>query len=94
MEKYNEEKIQQELSKLKGWAHSKGFIVREITFNDFKEAFGFMVRVAFEAEDMDHHPDWTNVYNSVHIKLQTHSAGGITAKDFELANRIGMILDS
>ena len=94
MEKYTENKIQEELSKLDGWAYTKGYIVREVTFHDFKEAFAFMVRAAFEAENMDHHPDWTNVYNSVHIKLQTHSARGITEKDFELAIRIEKILKS
>lgn len=92
MEKMNERKIHEELDKLEGWAFNKGYIVREVTFNDFKEAFAFMVRVAFEAEDMDHHPDWLNVYNSVHIKLQTHSVRGITEKDFELASRIEKIL--
>ncbi len=92
MEKYNEDKINEELNKLDGWAYARGYIVREITFNDFKEAFAFMVKVAFEAEEMDHHPDWTNIYNSVHIKLQTHSEHGITAKDFELAERIESIL--
>lgn len=92
MEKFDENKINEELGKLGGWAFAKGFIVREVTFNNFKEAFAFMTRVAFEAEDMDHHPDWVNVYNSVHIKLQTHSVRGITQKDFELAARIEKIL--
>jgi 4a-hydroxytetrahydrobiopterin dehydratase len=64
---------------------------RSFKFKNFKEAFSFMTRVAFEAEDMDHHPDWTNSYNEVKIELITHAAGKITEKDFELAKRIDKI---
>ena len=62
---------------------------KKFIFSDFSEAFGFMTRVAMEAEKMDHHPLWTNVWNTLEIWLSTHSAGDIvTDKDRELARRI------
>ncbi|MDH5171990.1 MAG: 4a-hydroxytetrahydrobiopterin dehydratase, partial [Gammaproteobacteria bacterium] len=57
-------------------------------FKDFVEAFGFMSRVALLAEAMNHHPEWSNVYNRVDIHLTSHDAGGISERDFTLANRI------
>jgi 4a-hydroxytetrahydrobiopterin dehydratase len=63
-------------------------ISRAFKFADFNEAFGFMTQVALVAEKADHHPEWSNVYNRVEIKLTTHDAGGLTAKDFELAKAI------
>ena len=63
----------------------------EFKFKTFPEAFSFMTRVAFEAERMDHHPDWSNSYNRVKIELTTHDAGGVTEKDVELARRISAI---
>jgi len=70
-----------------GWTYDMGkkAIARDFRFADFSEAFGFMTRVALAAEKADHHPDWTNVYNKVSIALSTHSAGGVTEKDFALA---------
>ena len=56
-----------------------------IKFADFNAAFGFMTRVALKADKMDHHPEWSNVYNKVDVVLTTHDAGGVTAKDVELA---------
>jgi len=61
---------------------------RKFRFRDFNQAFGFITRVALAAEAMDHHPDWCNSYRSVQVRLCTHSAGGITALDFALAERI------
>ncbi|TIR46475.1 MAG: 4a-hydroxytetrahydrobiopterin dehydratase, partial [Mesorhizobium sp.] len=58
---------------------------RSFTFSDFSEAFAFMTRVALVAEKIDHHPDWSNVYKTVNVTLNTHDAGGLTALDFELA---------
>lgn len=60
-------------------------IERDFVFVDFADAFAFMTRVAFLAESMGHHPEWSNVYNRVHVTLTTHDEGGITAKDFSLA---------
>lgn len=60
-------------------------IRRSLKFADFNAAFGFMTRVALAAEKADHHPEWSNVWNRVDIRLTTHDAGGLTAKDFALA---------
>lgn len=78
--------------KLPGWTHERDALAKSFKFGSFREAISFMTRVAFEAEDMDHHPEWTNVYNRVAIRLNTHDAGGkVTAKDVELAQRIQKI---
>lgn len=78
---------------LPGWKYQGNALVRKFAFGNFREAFGFMTRVAFEAEAMDHHPEWTNVYDEVTIRLTTHHAGNkVTGKDKELAQRIGRIL--
>jgi 4a-hydroxytetrahydrobiopterin dehydratase len=66
-------------------------ITRDFTFRNFNQAFGFMTRVAMAAEKMDHHPEWSNVWNEVTITLTTHSAGGLTALDVKLAKRIDAI---
>jgi len=77
------------LADLPGWALERDALAKEFKFGSFREAFSFMVRVAFEAEAMDHHPDWTNVYNRVAVRLNTHDAGGkVTAKDVALAQKI------
>jgi 4a-hydroxytetrahydrobiopterin dehydratase len=77
------------LTTLTGWRVEQDALTKTFTFVDFREAMSFMVRVGFEAEAMDHHPDWTNVFNRVVIRLNTHDAGGkITEKDLELARRI------
>ncbi|HEV8434187.1 MAG TPA: 4a-hydroxytetrahydrobiopterin dehydratase [Thermoanaerobaculia bacterium] len=71
-----------------GWQVQDGNLVREFRFANFVDAFGFMTFVALVAERMNHHPDWSNVYNTVRIRLSTHDAGGITDKDFGLASAI------
>jgi 4a-hydroxytetrahydrobiopterin dehydratase len=77
------------LKKLPGWKSRRDALTKTFTFGSFREALTFMVRVGFEAEAMNHHPEWTNVYNRVVIRLSTHDAGGrITAKDVALATRI------
>jgi 4a-hydroxytetrahydrobiopterin dehydratase len=73
---------------LSGWAKAEGErdAVRKVfKFSDFKTAFGFMTVVALKAEQIDHHPEWFNVYNTVDVTLSTHDAGGVTGKDLELA---------
>ncbi len=82
--------VDEALARLDGWklAADRRSIDRTLEFHDFSEAFAFMTRVALAAEKMDHHPDWSNVYKTVHITLNTHDAGGLTALDFELAGRI------
>lgn len=75
------------------WKEEKNQLHRQFTFKDFSEAFAFMTRVAIEAEKMDHHPEWKNVYNKVDIWLSTHDAGNVvTEKDRELAKKIEGLL--
>jgi 4a-hydroxytetrahydrobiopterin dehydratase len=76
------------VAQLPEWRVADGALRRELVFGDFAEAFAFMTRVAALAEERDHHPDWSNVYNRVTIDLRTHDAGGITQQDFELADAI------
>lgn len=81
--------INEALHALPGWALDGHALVKEFKFASFREAMSFMVRVGFEAEALDHHPEWTNVYNRVGIRLNTHDAGGrVTAKDVSLARKI------
>jgi 4a-hydroxytetrahydrobiopterin dehydratase len=75
---------------LAGWTYDEGAnaIRRSFRFGDFSEAFGFMTRVALAAEKADHHPDWSNSWNRVDVALSTHSEGGVTQRDIELAKQI------
>lgn len=76
------------ISELTGWAVKSGArdaIEKTFQFSDFKTAWGFMSAVALKAEQMDHHPEWFNVYNRVEVILTTHDADGVTTKDTELA---------
>jgi 4a-hydroxytetrahydrobiopterin dehydratase len=75
------------LAQLSGWSAVSGrdAIIKTFKFNDFNEAFGFMTRVALLADKMDHHPEWSNVYNRVEVTLTTHDSGGVTALDVALA---------
>ena len=82
-------KITAALTSLPGWKFQRNALAKEFKFGSFREALSFMVRAGFEAEAMNHHPEWTNVYNRVAIRLNTHDAGGkVTAKDVELAGRM------
>lgn len=75
------------------WQEKNNALSRTFEFKDFSEAFAFMTRVALEAEKMDHHPSWTNVYNKVEIRLSTHSAGNVvTEKDRQLARKIDALV--
>ncbi|HEX7847475.1 MAG TPA: 4a-hydroxytetrahydrobiopterin dehydratase [Chitinophagaceae bacterium] len=75
------------------WQEENNALYRKFQFNNFSEAFAFMTRVAIEAEKMDHHPRWTNVWNTVEIWLNTHSAGNIvTEKDKQLASKIDALV--
>ncbi len=78
------------IAALDGWAMDRegDAITKEWTFDDFVAAFGFMTRVAILAEKADHHPEWSNVYNTVTITLTTHDADGLSARDMELAAQI------
>lgn len=82
------------LLKLNGWIYDPGSdaISHDFKFKTFSDAFSFMTRVALAAEKMDHHPEWSNAYNSVRITLTTHSAGGLTDKDMTLAEKIDRLM--
>lgn len=76
------------------WQERENKLYRKFQFKNFSEAFAFMTRVAIEAEKMDHHPLWTNVWNTVEIWLYTHNAGDIvTEKDHKLAKKINAIVE-
>jgi 4a-hydroxytetrahydrobiopterin dehydratase len=76
------------------WLEKNNTLYREFKFNDFSEAFAFMTRVAMEAEKMNHHPKWTNVWNTVEIWLSTHDAGNVvTEKDHKLARKIEALIE-
>jgi 4a-hydroxytetrahydrobiopterin dehydratase len=86
------DEISRACRELAGWAFENDALTTTFKFGSFREALSFMIRVAFEAEELNHHPDWTNVYNRVVIRLNTHDAGNkVTAKDVELARRIRKI---
>jgi 4a-hydroxytetrahydrobiopterin dehydratase len=94
MTKLNESEIQEQLEKIKGWEYNEGALETTFEFKNFKETFAIMTRIAFECEAQNHHPDWNNVYNTLHIRLLTHDAGGVTQKDFKLARSIEEIVES
>jgi 4a-hydroxytetrahydrobiopterin dehydratase len=87
------DELPQLLGELKHWQLSadSSSILRSFKFADFNEAFGFMTRVAIKAQEMDHHPEWSNVYNKVEITLSTHTAKGLTERDMTLARFIDSI---
>jgi len=86
------DEITQACSKLAGWSVERDALTKTFKFGSFREALSFMTRVAFEAEELNHHPEWTNVYNKVVVRLNTHDAGNkVTGKDVELATRMQKI---
>ncbi|MCK8520682.1 4a-hydroxytetrahydrobiopterin dehydratase [Aquimarina sp. D1M17] len=93
MKKLSESEIQEKLKTVDGWEYHENALHTTFEFNDFKDAFSVMTRIAFEAEIQQHHPDWSNVYNKLQISLSTHDAGGITENDFKLAKTIDQIIE-
>jgi 4a-hydroxytetrahydrobiopterin dehydratase len=83
-----ESEIHSALQSLPEWKVVNAKLHREYTFADFPHAFGFMAAAATVAESMQHHPEWSNVYNRVTVDLTTHDAGGITQKDLQLARKL------
>jgi 4a-hydroxytetrahydrobiopterin dehydratase len=79
-----------------GWTLEDGgkALIRTLKFKDFNEAFGFLSRVAMHAEKVDHHPEFTNVWNRVDFRLTTHDAGGVTERDVKLAEAINRLAGS
>ncbi|MEE8526774.1 MAG: 4a-hydroxytetrahydrobiopterin dehydratase [Thermoanaerobaculia bacterium] len=92
IEKLSPQEIERRLGELEGWTVEDGKLHRDFQFANFVDAFGFMARVALHAESSNHHPEWFNVYNRVSIDLSTHDAGGISHRDFELAETINGLL--
>ena len=92
-QKLSEAEINQKMAGLHGWSLDQGRLYRSFVFENFIEAFGFMSKVALLAQAMDHHPEWSNVYNRVEIFLKTHDVGGISERDFHLAAQINNLLD-
>ena len=84
-EKLSEASIEDMLRQLPGWRIEKGHLRKKFSFTDFPAAFAFMTRIAFEAERLEHHPNWTNVWAHVDVELWTHDADGLTDLDFRLA---------
>ncbi len=93
MERMSAEARRSALKSLRGWSEAAGreAIARTFVFRDFNEAFGFMCRAALVAEKNDHHPEWRNVYKTVEVVLSTHDAGGVTARDIDLAKAMNTI---
>jgi 4a-hydroxytetrahydrobiopterin dehydratase len=85
MTKATHAEIEEALQTLSGWSVVNHKLHKKYKFADFVHAFGFMATAAIAIEKMNHHPEWTNVYNAVEVDLTTHDAGGITKKDFALA---------
>ena len=89
-DKLPEGEVQEGLSKLQGWTRAAdgGSIAKKFQFKNFSQAWAFMSRVALLAEKMNHHPEWFNVYNRVEVTLRTHDAGGLTALDLPMAEKM------
>ena len=92
MKALTEKEITARLKEFDGWDYIDGALHTIFEFEDFKEAFSAMTRIAFEAEKINHHPEWSNVYNSLEIYLYTHTVDGVTEKDFELAKIIDELI--
>ena len=89
--KMSDSEIAAELTQIPGWSLDSGKLHRAYVCKDFVDAFGKMTSVALCAEAMNHHPEWSNVWNRVSFHLSTHDAGGITKLDFELAAKVQKI---
>ncbi len=92
LRKLTDDEAHAHLNEVPGWTIDDGKLHRQFQFKDFVEAFGFMSRVALAAEKMDHHPNWSNVWNRVVIDLSTHDVGGLSTRDFRLAARINELV--
>ena len=92
MNKLTVQDIEKKLLRFPDWEYFDNAIHAEFEFENFKDCFSAMSRIAFECEAQNHHPDWSNVYNVLKISLSTHDANGVTNKDFELAEAIDTIV--
>ncbi|AAP99535.1 MULTISPECIES: 4a-hydroxytetrahydrobiopterin dehydratase [Prochlorococcus] len=85
------QEIQELRKSLPTWEEAEGKLVKRFKFTNFIEAFGFMTKIAIISESLSHHPEWTNIYSEVIIRLSTHDMGGITMLDYKLAKAIDAI---
>lgn len=90
-DRLTDSEINAALSELDGWKLDDGKISRSFKFANFIQAFSFMTSVAIEAEKMNHHPEWSNVYSKVSVQLVTHDAGGVTQFDIDLARKMNAL---
>jgi 4a-hydroxytetrahydrobiopterin dehydratase len=91
-EPLSNDRITDALARLPGWQHESNALTKRFSFHGFPEAISFLVRIAFEAERREHHPEIKNVYSTVDITLRTHDAGNrVTQKDVDLASAIEKI---
>jgi 4a-hydroxytetrahydrobiopterin dehydratase len=85
MEAFNKEQINAVIQSLDNWKLHEGALEKKYQFSNFRDAMSFMQRVAFDIEELNHHPEWFNVYNKLNVRLRTHDVDGITKKDHQLA---------
>lgn len=90
-DKLTDSEVEEAIADLDGWKLEYGKLDRKFKFATFVQAFSFMTSVAMEAEKMNHHPEWFNVYNKVSVQLVTHDAGGITQLDIDLARKMNAL---
>lgn len=93
MERLSEIEINNKIRNLSDWEFIENALYTEFEFDNFKDCMSAMNRIAFECEALNHHPEWTNVYNVLEIKLTTHDSGGVTELDFKLAQIIDTIIE-
>lgn len=93
MSKLDDNNIEAKLLQLPEWDYFDNAIHAEFEFENFKDCFSAMSRIAFECEALNHHPNWSNTYNVLRISLSTHDAGGVTDLDFKLAHAIEAIVE-
>ena len=93
MNKLTEQEIEKKLLRFPDWEYYDNALHAEFEFENFKDCFSAMSRIAFECEALNHHPDWSNVYNVLTISSSTHSANGVTDLDFKLAEAIESIVE-
>jgi len=93
MSKLTPDQIEQRMLRFPDWEYYDNAIHAEFEFENFKDCFSAMSRIAFECEALNHHPNWSNVYNVLTFSLSTHSANGVTKKDFALAEAIETIVE-
>jgi 4a-hydroxytetrahydrobiopterin dehydratase len=91
MATFTDAQIEEALAGLPGWSREGEAIVKTFEFDDFSAAISFMTRAAGPIDEMDHHPEWTNVYNRVDVRLSSHDAGGVTDRDVQLARVLDRI---